>query len=178
MAPNPDPDFPEETVVKTTRDEKPSLKNLTTGAYGRPRKTPNPILESLGAPHVGSFNFMLDSGLSLAVQDLEPLEFQMEDGKRISLFINDCQIDKPAVPAGTIGVSDNRVWPTETRQRGSTYKGLVRIRVSYAVDGVVQNSMEKSLGAVPIMLKSNACHLNGIRLIDITLNLFLTFNLR
>ena len=34
--------------------------------------------------------------------------------------------------------------------------------MGYAVDGIVQNTIEKSLGAVPIMLKSEACHLNGL----------------
>ena len=39
---------------------------------------------------------------------------------------------------------------------------MCRIRMGYAVDGIVQNTIEKSLGAVPIMLKSEACHLNGL----------------
>jgi len=167
MAPNPDgngpeTDFDEDRVVKASRDEKPSLHNLSDGKFGKPRNVANPLLESLGAPHVGSFNFMLESGLSLAVADLDPHEFSLDDGRRISLWINDCRIDRPSVPAGTVGVVDNRVWPTEARQRGSTYKGHVRIRMTYAVNGVVQTSLEKSLGAVPIMLRSNACHLNGL----------------
>ena len=153
--------FEEDSVVKASQDEKPSLRNLSSGHFGQPRQTANPLLESLGSPHVGSFNFMLDSGLNYAVQDLEPIEFSLEDGRRISLWIAECRIEKPSVPAGTVGVHDNRVYPSEARQRGSTYKGICRLRMNYAVDGVVQNTIEKSLGAVPIMLKSDACHLNG-----------------
>ncbi len=35
-------------------------------------------LKSLGKHHVGSFNYMLDEGLKLAVQDIDPIEFIYE----------------------------------------------------------------------------------------------------
>jgi hypothetical protein len=35
-------------------------------------------LQSLGKPHVGSFNYMMEDGLKLAVQDIDPLEFIYE----------------------------------------------------------------------------------------------------
>ena len=152
--------FPEDSVTMES-DAKPSLKNLTEPNYGRPGNKQNPILKSLGAPHIGSFNFMLEPGLSMAVADLAPMEFRLENGRRVSLTITDCRIEKPSVPAGTMNVTDNRVWPTEARQRGSSYKGQCRIRMTYSLDGIVQNSLEKSLGAIPIMLRSDACHLNG-----------------
>ena len=33
---------------------------------------------------------------------------------------------------------------------------------SYSINGIAQAPIEKSLGSLPIMLKSNACHLNGL----------------
>ena len=61
MAPNPTSSvFDEDAVCKKDRDEKPCLQNLNSGKFGQTRKVANPLLESLGAPHVGSFNYMLD----------------------------------------------------------------------------------------------------------------------
>lgn len=41
----------------------PSLRNLTAADYGVPKVECNPALESLGRPHVQSFNFMLNEGM-------------------------------------------------------------------------------------------------------------------
>ena len=116
MAPNPTsseaPVFDEDAVCKKDRDEKPCLQNLNSGKFGKTRNVANPLLESLGAPHVGSFNYMLDQGINYAVQDLDPLEFALDDGRKISLWIAECRIEKPSVPAGTVGVTDNRVYPS------------------------------------------------------------------
>ena len=69
MAPNPTSSvFDEDAVCKKDRDEKPCLQNLNSGKFGQTRKVANPLLESLGAPHVGSFNYMLDQGINYAVQ--------------------------------------------------------------------------------------------------------------
>ena len=113
MAPNPTSSvFDEDAVCKKDRDEKPCLQNLNSGKFGQTRNVANPLLESLGAPHVGSFNYMLDQGINYAVQDLDPLEFALDDGRKISLWIAECRIEKPSVPAGTVGVTDNRVYPS------------------------------------------------------------------
>jgi hypothetical protein len=62
-------------------------------------------LQSLGKPHVGSFNFMLDEGLKLAVQDIDPVEFIFEPtGDRIKLWLVDARLEAPSVPSGTYGV--------------------------------------------------------------------------
>jgi hypothetical protein len=62
-------------------------------------------LQSLGKPHVGSFNFMLDEGPKLAVQDIDPVEFIFEPtGDRIKLWLVDARLEAPSVPSGTYGV--------------------------------------------------------------------------
>ena len=55
---------------------------------------------------------VLHQGINYAVQDLDPLEFALDDGRKISLWIAECRIEKPSVPAGTVGVTDNRVYPS------------------------------------------------------------------
>lgn len=108
----------------------PSLKNLTSDKWDQPLSTANPALESLGSPHVESFNFMLEEGLRMAVDDVLPVEFAIpaanedeSEGNRIKIWITDCTISPPRVPIGTSGVKDPKVYPSEARQKGGSYKG-------------------------------------------------------
>ena len=48
---------------------------------------------------------------------------------------------------------DTRVFPTECRQRYSTYKGNFFITLSWWLNGERQPSIERCLGAIPIMVK-------------------------
>ena len=45
---------------------------------------------------------------------------------------------------------------------GGGYKGRFIVKASYAINGIAQPSFEKILGNLPIMLRSNACHLKGL----------------
>ena len=116
------------TAVGAQTSEAPSLKNLTSKSWGRPAPSQNDLLQSLGKPHVESFNFMLGQGLTLAVNDLEPVEFAIpETGQRIGLRITDANLTPPTVVDGAVGVTEPRVFPTEARQRGTSYKGRFNI---------------------------------------------------
>ena len=46
------------------------------------------VLLSLGKHHIGSFNYMLDEGLKLAVQDLDPLEFVFDPTGQYGLWLD------------------------------------------------------------------------------------------
>ena len=101
---------------------RPSLSYLTS-KFGPAPPSPHASLQSLGKPHVESFNFMLGDGLRLAVADLDPVEFLIpESGNRVSLWITDASISKPSVAPGSVGVKNKDVYPTEARQRGCSYK--------------------------------------------------------
>ena len=45
---------------------------------------------------------------------------------------------------------------------GGSYKGRFLIKASYSINGVPQPSIEKVVGNLPIMLRSNVCHLNNL----------------
>ncbi|CAG9824766.1 unnamed protein product [Phaedon cochleariae] len=139
--------------------ENPSLKNLTDPDFGKPPIKQNEILQRLGDPHIKSFNYMLDKGLSKAINDMTPIEFTLND-RKIKLMIGDYSFAKPAVPFGTIGVRNNAIFPTECRQRSATYKGKLMVTVNWFIDGEQQQSFQKDLGDVPIMVKSDCCHLS------------------
>ncbi|KAJ8978610.1 hypothetical protein NQ317_010068 [Molorchus minor] len=138
--------------------ENPTLRNITHPKFGEPPATQNEILQTLGEPHVTSFDYMIEKGLSQAIDNLTPVEFLLNE-KRIKLTISNCSLVSPEVPLGTIGISSNHVYPTECRQRAATYKGKFYVEVNWYVDDQQQQSFQKDLGEMPIMIKSSRCHL-------------------
>lgn len=107
----------------------------------------------MGVPHVDSFNYLLDEGLNKAVSEIYPVQFTLGSGDKIKLWIESAQLRDPRVPDGTIGVKSRKIYPTECRQRGSTYRGLASVKVGWSVNGKKQSSVDKDLGEVPIMVK-------------------------
>lgn len=95
---------------------------------------------------------MVDTGLSQAIKNLNPVEFTLND-RKIKLTITNHSFSCPEVPFGTIGVKNVQIYPTECRQRASTYKGKFFIEVDWYIDGVHQHSFQKDMGDVPIMIK-------------------------
>ncbi|XP_053619666.1 DNA-directed RNA polymerase I subunit RPA2 [Plodia interpunctella] len=137
---------------------KPSLAYTSSTDYSKPPKIANPLLQCLGAPHIDSFNYMLHDGLKIAIQDLIPAQFEGPNGEKVKITIDDAAFMKPSVPMDIVGVKNQQVWPTECRQRAATYKGDFKIRMTVNVDGKSM-SVDKSMGSLPIMVKSKMCHL-------------------
>ncbi|KAM3959804.1 RNA polymerase I subunit Rpl135 [Aphomia sociella] len=138
--------------------QKPSLSYTSNPNYSKPPKTVNPSLQCLGAPHIDSFNYMLQDGLKAAIADLIPAEFEAPNGDRVKIVIEEAAFSKPSVPIDVVGIKTQRVLPTECRQRAATYKGDFKIRLTLSINGK-NMTLDKSLGNLPIMLKSKMCHL-------------------
>lgn len=102
---------------------------------------------------MSSFDFMVNVGLDKAVDNLIPVEFDLPNQDRICLSIEGVSIDRPCVPAGTVGVRDPRIFPTECRQRAATYKGRLVAHIGWKLNGNEQKSFSKDLGEIPIMVK-------------------------
>merc|ERR1719430_560629 len=106
---------------------------------------------------------MLTDGLKAAVKDLDPVEFLIpETGSRIAIWISDVTVSKPGVVPGSVGATNKDVYPTEARQRGGSYKGRITVRAGYSINGITQPMLEKVMGQIPIMLRSEACHLHNL----------------
>lgn len=118
------------------------------------------LIQELGTPHVESFNYMLEEGLSNAAKSNPPITIILPNHDTVLLKIDDVRIYQPMVPTGSLGIKTHKIYPTECRQRASTYKGKIIIKVGWSINGQSQESLEKEIGEVPIMLKSNCCHLN------------------
>ncbi|KAL0861096.1 hypothetical protein ABMA27_009599 [Loxostege sticticalis] len=138
--------------------QNPSLSYTSNPNYSKPPKTANPYLQCLGAPHIESFNFMLQDGLKAAIADLMPVEFDVPTGEKIKIAIEDAAFCKPSVPLEAVGVKSQIIYPTECRQRAATYKGDFKVRITVTVNGK-NMTVDRSLGSLPIMLKSKMCHL-------------------
>ena len=96
---------------------------------------------------------MLGDGLKEAVRDLAPVEFLLpETGARVSLWITDASVSRPSVVPGAVGCTNkqvrqcvgtlyltllHQVYPSESRQRGGTYKGKLSARAGYSINGVL-----------------------------------------
>ncbi|XP_061713388.1 DNA-directed RNA polymerase I subunit RPA2 [Cydia pomonella] len=136
----------------------PSLAYTSHPDYRKPPQIANPYLQCLGAPHIDSFNFMLTEGLKATIQNIVPLEFELATKQRVKVSIIDGTFAKPSVPMEAVGVKTQNVYPTECRQRAATYKGEFKVRLSITLDGV-ETTIDRSLGNLPIMVKSKMCHL-------------------
>ncbi|KAJ2941561.1 hypothetical protein O0L34_g14613 [Tuta absoluta] len=136
----------------------PSLAYTSHPDYRKPPKIANPHLQCLGAPHIDSFNYMVTDGLKAAIADLIPPEFELPTGEKVKITIDEAAFAKPSVPMEAVGVKNQKILPTECRQRAATYKGDFKIRLTFAVDGRTM-TIDRSLGNLPIMVKSKMCHL-------------------
>ncbi|PWN30971.1 putative RPA135-DNA-directed RNA polymerase I, 135 kd subunit [Jaminaea rosea] len=85
-----------------------------------------------------------------------------ERGNRVEMAIEGIHLGKPSqTGAGNTG-DVKRVWPIECRERLMTYKARMTARVSYSVNGLPKQVVERDMGMVPIMIKSNRCHLRDL----------------
>lgn len=83
------------------------------------------------------------------------------------MVITQLSMNRPAVPHTAIGVRQKKMFPTECRQRQATYKGMIVARLEWTVNGQPMPGIDREMGEIPIMLKSDACNLNGLSADDL-----------
>lgn len=96
---------------------------------------------------------MLDEGLTDCAKNIHPVEFEMPGGDRIRLSIESISIAHPQVPASCTAARNKKVYPTECRQRASTYTGRCTVSVGWSVNGVSKPTVDKYMGDIPVMLR-------------------------
>lgn len=95
---------------------------------------------------------MLTDGLKAALQYLIPVQFELPTGEKVKIQIEEAAFGKPNVPMEAVGVKNQKVLPTECRQRASTYKADFKVRLLFTINGKTM-TVDRSLGQLPIMLK-------------------------
>lgn len=109
-------------------------------------------LEKLGAPHVASFNHFLTDGIKTILQSIKPYEFELSNGEKLKVKIEDISIAKPRV-SQQIDVKERRIFPAEARQRAVTYCGNCTMTLAWWKNGGKQTSVEFDLGPIPLMIR-------------------------
>lgn len=128
----------------------------------------NDKLQHLVDPHLKSFNYIFEEGLDAAIEHLLPMTLQLPNSSsKMTLWIENAQILYPAVKPSTSGskmtktLSDNLL-PTECRQRKLSYTAPLVVTLGYRIDDEPSQHIQRSVGDLPIMVRSRHCHLHQL----------------
>ena len=146
--------------------------------------TAYPSLAEAIDPHVESFNALLEKGkiiesglrdigtkISLDSERETPEErrhrnanvYPKERRNRLGIRVRDIYLDKAVLPStNKISTRNREIFPAECRERHATYRGRLSCRLEFQVNDGEWNSVIRDLGQLPIMLRTNRCHLRNL----------------
>ncbi|KAH5062399.1 DNA-directed RNA polymerase subunit beta [Parastagonospora nodorum] len=137
--------------------------------------TAYPTLAAAVDPHINSFNSIFAAGgqLEEALKDIGTKVFldgnpyarpeEVGQRNRLSVRIQDVFLDKSVLPpSNKVALKNRNILPAECRERHATYRGKLRARLEWKVNNGDWREEVCDLGAVPIMLRSNRCHLENM----------------
>ncbi|KAJ1636819.1 hypothetical protein T492DRAFT_956430 [Pavlovales sp. CCMP2436] len=122
------------------------------------KRVPQRLTELL-VPHVASFDYFLEEGLRAAVDCLPPTFLYLQQGGVIKWWFKEVYV---GYPTKNEDCSDSRMFPTEARQRGLSYRAPLMARICVRTDEGAVVELERKLGSLPIMVRSSKCHLRGL----------------
>ncbi|KAJ1968965.1 hypothetical protein H4R35_006275 [Dimargaris xerosporica] len=83
-------------------------------------------------------------------------------GDALKVWIEEVSVAKPAVHVAEANVANHFTYPSECRERSTTYGGRAVAKVCWSVnDGDVAHEY-RPIGTFPVMLRSNRCNLYGL----------------
>ncbi|KAI9292562.1 putative DNA-directed RNA polymerase I subunit RPA2 [Neoconidiobolus thromboides FSU 785] len=133
-----------------------------------------PDLQTITRHHIEGFNniFTCDRPndtrgiLDLAIKNIRPKIFydgstltERVKGNRIKIWIENVSISRPVLSDREKYSSDRLVYPSECRERRTTYAGAISAKLCYQINDGPIISEPKILGQAPIMIKSSKCNL-------------------
>ena len=140
------------------------------------------LIEAL-EPHIGSFNALFEDNklLEAAIKDIGTKSFldgqtdprrpaaDTNEGSsprrrnKLSIKIREIYLDKAFIPpSNKISTTNRKIYPAECRERHATYRGKLRARITFRLNNGEWVETDRELGQLPIMLKSNRCHLENL----------------
>ncbi|BFZ58330.1 DNA-directed RNA polymerase I subunit rpa2 [Savitreella phatthalungensis] len=135
-------------------------------------KSAYPELMQATKPHVDSFDALFDGGiLELAANDIEPVViFDRKEerrnnglGNRLEFKLSDVACTTPQVDRRDRDALQRKIYPSEARERLVTYRGRLSFKLSWRVNDDEQwNNTTVDAGQLPIMVRSNRCHLHNL----------------
>ncbi|TWU74349.1 hypothetical protein ED733_006257 [Metarhizium rileyi] len=132
-----------------------------------------PALQLAVNPHIESFNSifgddgkggLLDYGLAdIGIKTfLDGNERTGPEGKnRLHIRIKGVSLQKSQLPPSNKMARNREILPAECRERHVTYRGRLSATFEYSINGGDPVEFVRELGQVPIMIKSNRCHLEN-----------------
>ncbi|KAK2600141.1 DNA-directed RNA polymerase I subunit RPA2 [Conoideocrella luteorostrata] len=132
-----------------------------------------PALQLAVNPHIEAFNGIIRADGKKGLLDhalidigtktfLDGDERAGPDGKNIlNIRIKDVSLQKPQVPPSNKMARNREILPAECRERHATYRGKLSATFEYSINGGEPVEFVRELGQVPIMIKSNRCHLEN-----------------
>ncbi|PSC76790.1 DNA-directed RNA polymerase I subunit 2 isoform X1 [Micractinium conductrix] len=122
-------------------------------------------LEALAQPHVDSYDYFLGEGMQHVIESMDGIEIDHPHAKtRHRFWFKNPAVSRPIRDdAGSMAAGgDQRLFPRECREAGTTYKAAFQCDLVYQVEGLPEQRIPKRLGSLPIMLKSRACYLRNL----------------
>mmetsp|Transcript_28191 Transcript_28191/g.73897 ORF Transcript_28191/g.73897 Transcript_28191/m.73897 type:complete len:1149 (-) Transcript_28191:67-3513(-) len=120
------------------------------------------LLQDVVAAHVESFDYFLKRALPLSVDALHEAHGRIGD-RAVSFSLSNVVIGRPLIEGRNVAAIDRAMYPSECRERRLTYKAELRCTVHVTIDGIAAPwTIDRAVGQIPIMVKSNRCHLRGL----------------
>ncbi|PFH57580.1 hypothetical protein XA68_14844 [Ophiocordyceps unilateralis] len=132
-----------------------------------------PALQAAVDPHIHSFNRLFPSDgspglLAHAIVDIGVKTFLDGDDtiapnarNKLSIRFKDVTLQKSFLPAINKLARNREILPSECRQRHVTYRGKLSATLEYVINDGDPVEFTRELGQLPIMVKSNRCHLEN-----------------
>ena len=116
-------------------------------------------------PHLDSFDAIFESFgeseslLAAAVGNLEVKEIIDQQGNKLTYRLEEVHVAPPINTERDGPRAGSPILPVECRERGISYRGQITAVVAYQINGGVEFKERRSLGYLPIMVKSSRCNL-------------------
>lgn len=131
-------------------------------------KSAYPLLADAVAPHIGSFNALSEGPggglLAMAAKDIGTMvvfDSNSPDrlGNKLLVRIELVLLAKPAVSHSDKLSLNRKTFPSECRERMASYRARLLLKVAWRVNEGEEVAEIREAGQVPVMLRSNRCHL-------------------
>lgn len=121
----------------------------------------HPLLQTAVDPHIESFNAIFKKGglLEHGLQDIGTKVLLDNANNKLYIRYKGITLLKPQVPPTNKWAKHRAVYPSECRERHSTYRGRLLATIQYCVNSGPQVEIVRDIGQLPIMLKSSYCYL-------------------
>lgn len=117
---------------------------------------------SIISASIESFNNFIDNALQKIIEEnqiIQPtiIPSNVDDFK---IKLDKIWVEKPEITEAD--GSTRNIYPVEARLRKMSYAAPIFMEVSAHINGIQRESLRAQVGAIPIMLRSNRCHLSAM----------------